>query len=121
MSESHPIRPGIPTFGRIQGVSGEGLGVKASMLYRPSEARHAEDQKRMDIVNRVSGGFFMEQPKVKPKPIVSSKDLDLSLVDRGDYKMSSADKNMLNSIENQERLGNTPDYVRHGRYLDISV
>lgn len=130
MKDSHPVRPGVPQFGRPIGVSGtESLANKGplagfpdtSFPMTPLSQKELAEQAKVDIVNRVADGFFMQKPALSLK----SSDINIETVQSpvGGMapELNSLDEALLMKVDEQEKSGDVPEYVRPGRYLDVSV
>lgn len=123
MKDAHPVRPGVPQFGRPMAIASSSINKSSIAAPVMSEARTAEEQNKMDIVNRVSDGFFM-QKQIKAEeslPSLNESPLDLMAFEALAPSLHEADEQLLYQVEQQESEGEIPEFVRPGRYLDVTV
>lgn len=65
LRDSHPVRPGVPSFGRLVGSSPPSQRITRShldtMLERPMTDREVQQYGKAKIIDDLSSGFFMRR------------------------------------------------------------
>lgn len=105
MSDAHPIRPGVPSFGRPMGRSA-GADFRASSQLSMKDIRTQKEYEHSKIVNDITNDFFMNKTRKVEAPIDNMIAMD-------DY---GSDVYLDESYD-----GEQPEYIRSGQYLDVSA
>ena len=142
MKNSHPVRPGVPLFGRQRGISGP----PAASIDRTRISELAlkemspKDAADMRIISRVTDGFFMQKPEVQDSfetefdpslDLLASEPLTYGGLEPSLNSLDSAlilpedtiaqDANAQDATAQAEEAAATPEYVRAGRYIDVKA
>ena len=123
MKDAHPVRPGVPAFGRPSGTSKLRDTVRKStidtMLDRPMTDREASELKNAQIVERVSSAFFMKKsPEVSSTPPDTAYSGHLDLSDSSSYEPRESFDDYDSVSDYSEEA---PQYLAPGSYIDINV
>ena len=105
MSDAAPIRPGVPAFGRPTGVSAESLSKSTISQSATTNfdigLKNHKEVAQSALVEDMSKAFFMH--KENPKNKISNTEIP----ETAEAAWPSIDE--------------TPEYVRTGRYIDVTV
>ena len=115
LSDAHPVRPGVPTFGRPVGRSQSGdFNVRTELPMM--DIRTARELEHSQIVNNITNDFFMNKKRDVAEPIgignIGIKEVNTNPVGAPVVEQQYAAES--NTVED-------PEYLRHGRYLDVEV
>ena len=106
MNDAHPVRPGVPTFGRPVGRSQSDSFRREALPLPMQDMRSDRELGHDKIINDLSNSFFMRKTKEVD---------DLTTIDdvAGPIGVQQYVDDMSEVIE--------PEYIRNGQYLDVEV
>lgn len=132
MKDAHPVRPGVPSFGRPEGVSNLAKNTRLSsidtMLERPMTDRQRLEYEKSKIVDRVSNGFFMKEPIETPAASVEFSNYipvdDMQLTSQAQSTPTeeiAPVSTMAQEGDASDPVAEEPEFLRPGSYIDVEV